>query len=414
MGCTYFAGVLKLADPAPWRRVAQELSLIDAQRGLRVVAARAKRLAGGAYLLPFFVCRDDFDGDERPDRLRIQLERYLDVPLARFEALDPRKASDAVLDYLIEASDTTRSHTIRAGELAPADDPAPHELIGLAEQQHAIEDIGVLVHAYGRDALESCNFAFMGAPGTGKTALARDLVRRFDALGITDGTGNLVKADAAQLIGRYVGHTAPQTKALVERAVGGVLYIDEAYGLIENSFGRECVTTLVDQLDAHRGEVVCVLAGYTAGIDELLASNEGLRERIPYRLEFPGYTDAELAQIFRLFAQTRRFEVKDIADAELEHAMGRLRRQPGFAWARSVRNLFQDTLVTCARRSGEKAATVERVIRPEDLACALNRRLRDVRPAPTVGFCAPEPEPAPAAATSPIAAPAPAAGAPYR
>lgn len=390
MSPAYFAGVLKLGDPAPWTRIAQQLSLLDAQRDLRVTAVPAQRLEGGGYLLPVLVCYDGPD-DDRPSRLRARLERCLDTPFLRFDVLEPRHATDAVIAHLLRIADTASSQVLGASELAPVPTMAPTPLIGLADQQRAVADIGLLVHAYGRDALDACNFAFMGAPGTGKTALARDLVRRFDELGVTDGTGRLVKADAAQLIGKYVGHTAPQTKELVERALGGVLYIDEAYGLIENRFGRECVTTLVDQLDVHRGELVCVLAGYPAGIEKLLASNEGLRERIPYRLTFPGYSDAELAQIFRRFAETRRFELKDIDDAELEHTMARLRHQPGFAWARSVRNLFQDALIESARRADEHLSegSAERTICLDDLTGALRRRLADARPAPTVGFVVP-------------------------
>lgn len=390
---TYYAGVLAIPRNASWQRIARELTLLDAQRSQRVVAARAvpappktgESTEDAAWLLPIFLCRDTtFDPyNDTTDRMQRTIECFLDVPFLRFERIDPSTASDAVLEHLIAATNTTTSLPLTAEGIAPAEErPAPR-ILGLHEQQQAINDLGLVVAAYGRDALEACNFAFLGGPGTGKTALAQQLTRRLDELGVTDGTDRLVKADASQLIGRYVGHTAPKTKAMVERAVGGVLYIDEAYALTESAFGAECITTLVDLLDAHRHDVVCVFAGYAEGIDRLLDANEGLRERVPYRITFPGYTDAELAQIYRLFAEARAFTVEDVPDAALEDAMARLRRQRGFAQARSVRNLFQDTLIACARRTGE------RVIRPEDLAWALERRLADTPRKRAVGFTAP-------------------------
>ena len=382
MSRTFFAGILRLPEQAPWERVARQLSLVDAHRNLRVVPTRARRAPQGeGYALGIFLCHDSpIDAlDERPEHLRTELARFVDAPIERFGRIEPNTAGDEILPYLVEASDVSQARAISPAALAPA--PATdHELVGLEEQQRSIADVGLVVGTFGRDAVEACHFAFMGGPGTGKTALACDLVRRFDTLGVTDGTGNLVKADAAELIGKYVGHTAPQTKEVVERALGGVLYIDEAYGLIDNAFGRECITTLVDLLDTHRTELVCVFAGYRAGIERMLASNEGLRERVPYRIEFPGYTDGELAEIFRSLARAKRFELSVEADEALAGTMARLRRQDGFAEARSVRNLLQDALIEVARHSRE------RVIGAEDLERALRRRLADACARDPVGF----------------------------
>ncbi len=380
----FAAGVLRLPAVASWERLARQLTLLNQEPALSLAVDRARRQHDGTYLLALYLTFDPLalDAGDPIAVLRSHVGRYVDAKIVGLGAIEPRRADADVLAHLMRAAaaDEKDGRAIVAGDLEPATEAIDHELVGLERQQAVIDDVGLVLERFGRDALSSCHFAFMGGPGTGKTALARDLVRRFDALGVTCGEGILVKADLSRLIGRYVGHTAPQTRALVERAVGGVLYIDEAYGLMGNDFGRECVTTLVDQLDAHRHDVVCVIAGYRDGIERLLDSNEGLRERIPYRLAFPGYTDRELAQIFASFARSRRFELVDVDQALLASIMGRLRRQRGFAQARSVRNLFQDAVVAAAHRGAE------RTIRPEDLDRALARRLDGAAHSYPVGF----------------------------
>lgn len=392
MDRAYYAGVLALPATVSWQRVAHELTLIDARRDTRAVAARAARVApragagaaaaDTAWLLPVFFCVDDYADMASASHMRRELERYLDASFLRFDQIDPRSVDDAAQSLLLAASDTTTSQTISPASLKPQTAVDTHELIGLDRQAAIIEDLGNVVAAFGRNVIESCNLAFLGRPGTGKTALAQRLISRLDELGITDGTKRLIRADASQLIGRYVGHTAPMTKAQVERALGGVLYIDEAYALTTNRFGQECINTLVDLMDLHRYELVCVFAGYEDGINRLLDANEGLRERVPYRISFPGYSNDELARIFRRFATAHGFALSGIDDTALADAMACLRRQRGFAQARSVRNLFQDALVSSARRSRE------RVITSDDLAYALTQRLVDASPGPSVGFTA--------------------------
>lgn len=388
MDRTYYAGVLALPAAVSWQRVAHELSLIDARRDTRAVAARASRVApragavaaDTAWLLPVFFCIDDYADLASVSQTRRELERYLDVPFLRFDQIDPRSVDDAAQSLLLAASDTATSQAISPASLRPQAPVDTQELIGLDRQAAVIEDLGSVVNTFGRSVIESCNLAFLGGPGTGKTALAQRLIGRLDELGITDGTNRLIRTDVSQLIGRYVGHTAPKTKAQVERALGGVLYIDEAYALTNNRFGQECIDTLVDLMDLHRRELVCVFAGYENGINRLLDANEGLRERVPYRISFPGYSNAELARIFRRFATVHGFALAGIDDASLADAMACLRRQRGFAQARSVRNLFQDALVSSARRGRE------RVITSDDLAYALMQRLADASAGPSVGF----------------------------
>ena len=323
---TYYAGVLAIPRNASWQRIARELTLLDAQRSQRVVAARAvpappktgESTEDAAWLLPIFLCRDTtFDPyNDTTDRMQRTIECFLDVPFLRFERIDPSTASDAVLEHLIAATNTTTSLPLTAEGIAPAEErPAPR-ILGLYEQQQAINDLGLVVAAYGRDALEACNFAFLGGPGTGKTALAQQLTRRLDELGVTDGTDRLVKADASQLIGRYGGPYGAQDQGHGGARRGrrplhrrGVRAHREAPLARSASHARRSARTRTAMMWC------AFFAGYAEGIDRLLDANEGLRERVPYRITFPGYTDAELAQIYRSFAEARAFTVEDVPDA---------------------------------------------------------------------------------------------------
>src|SRR5699024_8498345 len=178
-------------------------------------------------------------------------------------------------------------------------------IVGLAEVKDFVRDIARNVQAQQRRKAQglpaagvNMHMIFTGNPGTGKTTIARILAKYLKAIGALEG-GQLVEVSRADLVGRYVGHTAPLTNGVIRSALGGVLFIDEAYSLYrgrEDSFGLEAIDTLVKGIEDHRDDLVVVLAGYTREMQQFLQANSGLASRFPNQIEFPDYTAAELWQ----------------------------------------------------------------------------------------------------------------------
>ena len=200
----------------------------------------------------------------------------------------------------------------------------------------------------------SRHLVFYGNPGTGKTTVARLLAEVYRTLG-TLRRGHLVETDRAGLVAGYVGQTAIKTKEVAERALGGVLFIDEAYTLSQgggNDFGREAVETLLKMMEDHRAELVVIVAGYTARMQEFLDSNPGLRSRFNKHLRFDDYDTAQLVQIFKGFAARADFRVTPAAEAELTKLFDSLNasRDETFGNARTARNVFESAVSRQADR----------------------------------------------------------------
>ena len=219
------------------------------------------------------------------------------------------------------------------------------------------------------------HLAFTGNPGTAKTTVARLLARIYNSLDLLSG-GHLVEVSRAELVGRYIGQTAPLVRAAVERALGGLLFIDEAYALAprdsEQDFGHEAIATLVKLMEDHRQDLVVVVAGYEEDMDHFLSSNPGLASRFARRVRFPDFTDAELATIFRSMAASTGI---DLAPGVEEHVAALLEstpRGPGFGNGRFVRTLFERALgrqalrLTSAGHVDPDPAAL-RLLLPEDL-----------------------------------------------
>ena len=233
-------------------------------------------------------------------------------------------------------------------------------LVGLAPVKARVRDIAALLvidklrTGLGLPAQPpSLHMCFSGNPGTGKTTVALRMAQILHRLGYVR-KGHLVAVTRDDLVGQYIGHTAPKTREVLKRAMGGVLFIDEAYYLYrpenERDYGQEAIEILLQVMENHRDDLVVILAGYADRMHTFFQSNPGMRSRIAHHLEFPDYAAPELMQIAQqmLAAQNYRFS-DEAADAFARYLELRL-AQPHFANARSVRNALDRARLRQASR----------------------------------------------------------------
>ena len=253
-----------------------------------------------------------------------------------------------------------------------------NELVGLAPVKEYVFGLADNLQVQQRRAAAglktaslSMHMIFTGNPGTGKTTIARLVARYLKAIGALRG-GQLVEVTRADLVGRYTGHTAPLTNSVIESALGGVLFIDEAYSLYrgeQDSFGLEAIDTLVKGMEDHRDELVVILAGYTREMETFLTANSGLASRFPNRIEFPDYTAVELLQITRVLAKNKGYT---LAEACTEPLLGYYARwQEADARTagngRLARNTLEKAIFHQSRRLVAEPAAALDLILPSDL-----------------------------------------------
>jgi probable Rubsico expression protein CbbX len=248
------------------------------------------------------------------------------------------------------------------------------ELVGLVPVKKKVEEIGSLLlvdrarQRFGLSASRpNLHMCFTGAPGTGKTTVAlmmADLLRR---LGYLE-KGHLVHAMRDDLVGEYIGHTAPKTKQVLQRAMGGVLFIDEAYALYRGEdskdYGQECIDILMQVMENERDKLVVILAGYKDRMDRFFAANPGMSSRIAHHLDFAEYAVDELLAIGRLMLDRASYYLSDEAEAAFRGYLSLRMGQPRFANARSVRNELENARLRHAYRL---AAEPERRWSKDDL-----------------------------------------------
>jgi probable Rubsico expression protein CbbX len=234
------------------------------------------------------------------------------------------------------------------------------ELVGLRPVKERLREISALLLVdrvrarFGiRTERPNLHLCFTGSPGTGKTTVAIRMADLLARLGYLR-RGHLVTVGRDDLVGQYVGHTAPKTKDVIKRAMGGVLFIDEAYYLYradnERDYGQESIEILLQAMENNREDLVVILAGYADRMDVFFRSNPGMSSRIAHHIDFPDYTVDELDQIGRQMAAALGYRFSELALPVLRDYLDRRMRRPRFANARSVRNAVERARLRQARR----------------------------------------------------------------
>ena len=253
-----------------------------------------------------------------------------------------------------------------------------NELVGLAPVKEYVFGLADNLQVQQRRAAAglktaslSMHMIFTGNPGTGKTTIARLVAKYLKAIGALNG-GQLVEVTRADLVGRYTGHTAPLTNSVIESALGGVLFIDEAYSLYrgeQDSFGLEAIDTLVKGMEDHRDELVVILAGYTREMETFLTANSGLASRFPNKIEFPDYTAEELLQITHVQAKNKGYRLAESCTQPLLGYYARWQaadaRTAGNG--RLARNTLEKAIFHQSRRLVAEPAAALDLLLPSDL-----------------------------------------------
>jgi len=247
------------------------------------------------------------------------------------------------------------------------------ELVGLAPVKTRVREIAALLlveklrRTVGLQAeAPPLHMSFTGNPGTGKTTVAMRMAGILHALGYVR-KGHLVAVTRDDLVGQYIGHTAPKTKEVLKRAMGGVLFIDEAYYLYrpenERDYGQEAIEILLQVMENQRDDLVVILAGYKDRMERFFASNPGMASRVAHHIDFPDYAEAELLEIAERMLERMQYRLSDAARQALVDYIALRRTQPHFANARSVRNALDRARLRQANRlfarRGQPLATAD-------------------------------------------------------
>ncbi|MGB9804081.1 stage V sporulation protein K [Desulfofundulus sp.] len=250
-------------------------------------------------------------------------------------------------------------------------------LVGLAGVKKLVTEIHAFVEIQRRRQKEKLvtepqvlHMIFKGNPGTGKTTVARIIGRLFKEVGVLP-KGHLVEVERADLVGEYIGHTAQKTREQIKRALGGILFIDEAYSLArggEKDFGREAIDALVKGMEDHKDNLILILAGYRQEMEWFLESNPGLRSRFPIHITFPDYSTTELLAIADLMLKKRQYHLSPGARDELRLILEETRSLHVHSGnARLVRNIIERAirqqavrLVRRSRVTREELMTISR------------------------------------------------------
>ncbi len=250
-----------------------------------------------------------------------------------------------------------------------------NELVGLSKVKKVLKDLVDLIELRKKDDKlkigdVNLHMVFLGNPGTGKTTVARCVANILYDLGYIK-QNKLLEVSAKDLVAEYVGQTAPKTNSVIEKAIDGVLFIDEAYSLAsngQNSYNDEAIATLIQAMENHRNDLVVIFAGYTKEMQAFLDSNSGIVSRIGYTLEFDDYTEDELVEIFKGMVSKAGFEVEEDAISKLQELIIEYKDTPNFGNARFIRNIYEKTIIKHASNTkGKKQKKILKTITKDDI-----------------------------------------------
>ena len=262
------------------------------------------------------------------DKRERDMDAAIAEGLAKGKAKAKEKAESELQAVLAELNSLVGLHSVK--ELISK--LARQQQVAQLRQQHGLTPV-----------VSSPHLVFLGNPGTGKTTVAHLVGKLYKSMGLLT-KGHVVEADRSTLIGPYLGQTAIRTKEMCQKALGGVLFIDEAYSLDVNGrdYGQEAVETLLTFMEAHRGEIAVVVAGYPKEMQSFLGSNPGIRSRFDHFLHFEDYGTDELLEIFDNLVRTNEYQISPMARAEVRAILGSWQGRENFGNARDVRTLFNE------------------------------------------------------------------------
>jgi len=289
----------------------------------------------------------------------------------------------------VETQTLAEAETQTVVRKTPADGPLAEvfreldQMIGLTNVKELVHEIYAMLQigkyrseAGLQNSAHVYHMIFKGNPGTGKTTVARLLARMFHAMGIL-GKGHFIEVERADLVGEYIGHTALKTRELIKKALGGVLFIDEAYSLArggEKDFGKEAIDALVKGMEDHKDHFILILAGYSDEMEQFLATNPGLPSRFPIQVNFEDYSVDQLIEIFEQMAKERQYIPLPQTNLKLKQHLIEEKNEyyRTFSNARYVRNVLEKAIRNQAVRLLNQYVSVPSkhelmTIRPEDL-----------------------------------------------
>ena len=277
-------------------------------------------------------------------------------------------------DEVVKPSNLSSQQTINT---SPVEELS--NLIGLANVKTEVNNLYNLVKVQKMresSGMKTSNISyhcvFIGNPGTGKTTVARIVAKIYKDLGVIK-KGHLVETDRSGLVGEYVGQTAPKTNAIINSALDGVLFIDEAYSLVQggqNDYGKEAISTLLKRMEDDRDRLIVILAGYSKEMEDFINSNSGLQSRFNRYIEFPDYTSNELIQIFNYVVKKNEYNLSEDASIKIKAVITDAveHKDMNFGNARYVRNLFEKIITQQANRiTAEPTITKEMLEKIEEI-----------------------------------------------